>query len=48
MVVAVAAGGIALALAHPPLALATCTMLFVILLYRTVTAASPRLVASAS
>ena len=33
-----AAGGVALALAHPPVALATGTMLFVILLYRSVTA----------
>jgi hypothetical protein len=33
-----AAGGVALALANPPIALATGTMLFVILLYRTVTA----------
>ena len=38
MVVAVAAGGVALALLHPPIALATSTMLFVILLYRSVTA----------
>lgn len=38
MVVAVAAGGISLALLHPPVALATSTMLFVTLLYRTVTA----------
>jgi len=35
-----AVGGIALALAHPPIALATSTMLFVILLYRTVTVPS--------
>ena len=32
-----AAGGVALALVHPPVALATGTMLFVILLYRSVT-----------
>ena len=42
MVLAVAAGGIALALAHPPIALATSTMLFVTLLYRSVTVPSPR------
>lgn len=42
MVLAVAAGGISLALAHPPIALATSTMLFVILLYRSVTVRSPR------
>ena len=42
MVLAVAAGGISLALAHPPIALATSTMLFVILLYRSVTVPSPR------
>jgi hypothetical protein len=42
MVLTVAAGGIALALAHPPIALATSTMLFVTLLYRTVTVPSPR------
>lgn len=33
-----AAGGVALALAHAPIALATGTVLFVILLYRSVTA----------
>ncbi len=33
-----AAGGVALALVHPPIALATGTVLFVILLYRSVTA----------
>ena len=37
MLLAGAAGGVALALAHPPLALATGTVLFVILLYRSVT-----------
>jgi hypothetical protein len=42
MILAVAAGGIFLALAHPPIALATSTMLFVILLYRSVTVRSPR------
>ena len=42
MVLAVAAGGISLALAHPPIALATSTMLFVILLYRSVTVRSSR------
>ena len=42
MVVAVAGGGIALALAHPPIALATSTMLFVVLLYRSVTSPSSR------
>lgn len=42
MVLAVAAGGIALALAHPPIALATSTMLFVTLLYRSVTSPSSR------
>ena len=33
-----AAAGIWLALLHPPIALATSTVLFVVLLYRTVTA----------
>lgn len=42
MVFAVLAGGVALALAHPPLALATSTMLFVTLLYRSVTSPSSR------
>ena len=42
MVLAVAAGAISLALAHPPIALATSTMLFVTLLYRSVTVPSPR------
>jgi hypothetical protein len=37
---AVAAAGIGLALAHPPIAMATSTMLFVILLYRSVTVPS--------
>jgi len=40
MLLAVAAGGIELALAHPPIAMATSTMLFVILLYRSVTVPS--------
>lgn len=40
MVLAVAAGGVLLALAHPPLALATSTLLFVTLLYRSVTGTS--------
>lgn len=35
---ALIASGILLALSHPPLALATCLLLFVTLLYRTVTA----------
>lgn len=38
MLLAGAAGGVALALTHPPVALATGTVLFVILLYRSVTA----------
>jgi hypothetical protein len=42
MILAVAAGGFALALAHPPIALATSTMLFVTLLYRSVTSPSSR------
>jgi len=42
MVLAVGAGGISLALAHPPIALATSTMLFVTLLYRSVTVPSRR------
>ena len=37
MVLVVAAAAIALALLHPPIAMATSTMLFVILLYRSVT-----------
>ena len=41
MTIALQAGGILLALAHPPLALATAILLFVTLLYHTVT--SPRL-----
>lgn len=40
MLIAVAAAGIWLALAHPPIAMATSTMLFVILLYRSVTVPS--------
>jgi len=46
MIIAVAAAGISLALAHPPIALATSTMLFVILLYRSVTVPSARWVAT--
>ncbi len=42
MILAVAAGGISLALAHPPIALATSTVLFVTLLYRAVTVPSSR------
>lgn len=38
MLLAGAAGGVSLALLHPPIALATGTVLFVILLYRSVTA----------
>ena len=38
MLLAGAAGGVALALAHAPIALATGTVLFVVLLYRSVTA----------
>ncbi len=37
MLLAGAAGGVALALVHPPVALATGTVLFVTLLYRSVT-----------
>ena len=37
MLLAGAAAGVALALAHPPVALATGTVLFVVLLYRSVT-----------
>ena len=40
MLLTAATGGIWLALAHPPIALATSTMLFVILLYRSVTVPS--------
>jgi hypothetical protein len=40
MLFAVAAGGVGLALLHPPIAMATSTMLFVILLYRSVTVPS--------
>lgn len=39
LLAAVAAAAIKLALVHPPIALATSTMLFVTLLYRSVTAA---------
>lgn len=42
MLLSVAAGGIALALLHPPIAMATSTMLFVLLLYRSVTVPSSR------
>ena len=42
MLLAVAAGGIGLALLHPPIAMATSTMLFVILLYRSVTVPSEK------
>jgi hypothetical protein len=38
MAMIVAAAGMWLALLHPPIALATSTVLFVVLLYRTVTA----------
>lgn len=38
LLLAVAVAGIWLALAHPPIALATSTVLFVTLLYRSVTA----------
>jgi hypothetical protein len=38
MATVVAGAGMWLALAHPPIALATSTVLFVVLLYRTVTA----------
>ena len=38
MATVVAAAGVWLALLHPPIALATSTVLFVTLLYRTVTA----------
>ena len=40
MLFAVAAGGVGLAHLHPPIAMATSTMLFVILLYRSVTVPS--------
>jgi len=42
MILAVAAAAITLALSHPPIALATSTMLFVILLYRSVTVPSKK------
>lgn len=42
MIFAVAAAAIGLALLHPPIALATSTMLFVILLYRSVTVPSKK------
>ena len=40
LVSVVASGGLGLALTHPPIAMATSTMLFVILLYRSVTVPS--------
>jgi len=43
MILVVAACGVLLALAHPPLALATSTVLFVTLLYRSVTGTSGKL-----
>ena len=42
MVSVVAAAAVGLALVHPPVALATSTMLFVILLYRSVTVPSKK------
>jgi hypothetical protein len=42
LISAVAAAAIWLALLHPPIALATSTMLFVILLYRSVTVPSKK------
>jgi hypothetical protein len=42
MLMAVAAGGVWLALAHPPIAMATSIMLFVVLLYRSVTVPSEK------
>ena len=42
MILSVAGGGVGLALLHPPIALATSTMLFVILLYRSVTVPSKK------
>jgi hypothetical protein len=42
MISAVAAAAIGLALLHPPIALATSTMLFVILLYLSVTVPSEK------
>ena len=42
MLVVVAAAAVALALAHPLVALATSTMLFAVLLYRSVTVPSAR------
>ena len=42
MVSAVGVAAIGLALVHPPIALATSTMLFVILLYRSVTVPSKK------
>ena len=42
MLAAGAAAGAGLALAHPPIALATSTMLFVILMYRSVTIPSTK------
>ena len=42
MILVVAAGGFFLALAHPPIAMATSTVLFVTLLYRSVTIPSSK------
>ena len=42
MISSVAIAGIGLALLHPPIALATSTVLFVILLYRSVTVPSQK------
>jgi hypothetical protein len=42
MLLAVAAAAVMLALAHPLVALATSTMLFVVLLYRSITVPSAR------
>ena len=42
LVLSVAAGAVALAQSHPPIALATSTMLFVALLYRAATAIPAR------
>jgi len=42
MISSVAILGVGLALVHPPIALATSTVLFVVLLYRSVTVPSPK------
>ena len=42
MILSVAGGSVGLALLHPPIALATSTVLFVILLYRSVTVPSKK------